>query len=121
MLAGELAAGPELGEDRDHHAAQLIAVGFTFGDGFLQSVQRLLVIAGVPRFEGGGEIGRGAVRRKPGAGEQPGGGEVGLEGLQQRDGLVEVAAGDQDAAERGRGLRLPGIELQGPAEIGLVV
>ena len=50
MLAGELAGGPELGEDRDHHAPETIGELRVLGGGdpLLQGLEGRLVIAAVP-------------------------------------------------------------------------
>ena len=58
VVARERALGAQLGEDRDHRAADVVA-NLRVGEGGLEQLQGGLVIAAVPGLEGRLEVGAG--------------------------------------------------------------
>src|SRR5581483_4512513 len=117
------------GEDRDHHPAQEVAalrvVGL--GDRLLQALEGSLRIALVPGGEAALEP-PGAVasiaaglERQPGPRGQALRLEVPAKPLEHAERLRGLTASEQHAAKLDRGLRVAGIELQGPAQRWLVV
>ena len=130
MLVGQRVSGAELGEDRDHDAAERSRCsGRLAGQLLLQLLERRRRVALVPGREGGreGPVRRPSApvclldRRELDARPQPVGDEVECaDRLQDLEGLGGVAAGQEGLRQRDRGRGVARVELQRLAQGVLV-
>jgi hypothetical protein len=109
VVARQLALRAQLGEDRHHHAADVVALLGVRQSG-LEQLQRLLVVAGVPGVEGGLQLVAGAAE----AGARPEAlrDEVAGHALQQLERLVGLTAAEQQARQVAAGGRVIRVGLQ---------
>ena len=120
MLAGERVVRSELGEDRDHHLADLVPALGVVGarERLVERLEGGLVVTRVPGREralqvvGAGDRAVAVRGRKPRAGGQAFGDEVAVEAVEDPERLLRLAVLEQHATEPRRRPDVARVDLE---------